>query len=221
MLFSAHITTAFLVANLYPTPLKLFDMDTNPYAAPQADLSLQTQPDAPLYIVSTKKFWVMLIATLGLYQMYWFYRNWKLYKDNTNRDVWPIPRAIFNIFFAHSLNRIVDRRIKSQQLTHRWSPDAFALIFVVFAIIGNACDRLSMKNIGSPVTDILGLVLVPIWGWAMWQTQLAINVACRDIEGESNSTFTAANYVWMAMGALLWALVLFGLYMIFTGQMDA
>ncbi len=193
-------------------------MESNPYAAPQAELSPPTSEDAPLYIVSTKKFWVLLIATLGLYQMYWFYRNWRLYKIQTNGDMWPIPRAIFNIFFAHSLNKIVDRRIKSQQLTHCWSPSSCALVFVVFAIIGNASDRMSMREIGSPFTDMLGIVVMPIWGWAMWQTQLAINVACRDPEGESNSRFTAANYVWMAIGALFWALVLFSLYMISTRQ---
>ena len=100
----------------------------------------------------------------------------------------------FFMVFAHSLNRIVARRIKSQQLTHRWSPDSCALSVVVLSITGDARDRMSMRATGSPVTDIPGLIVVLVWGWAMWQTQLAVNVACRDLEGESNSSFTVANY---------------------------
>jgi hypothetical protein len=205
-------------AGINPKRLK---METNPYAAPQADLALPTEIGATLYVVSTKKFWVLLIATLGLYQIYWFYRNWKLYKDHTGSHIWPIPRAIFNVFFMYSLNTVVNQRIKRQQLTHSWSPGYCALIFIVFAVIGNVCDRLSMREIGSPITDILGPIVMPIWGWALWQTQMAINVACKDIEGESNSAFTAANYVWITIGALFWILILFSLYLIFTGKTAA
>jgi len=125
----------------------------------------------------------------------------------------------FFMVFTHSLNRIVARRIKSQQLTHRWSPDSCALSFIVLSITGDARDRMSARATGSPVTDIPGLIVVPVWGWAMWQTQLAVNVARRDPEGESNSSFTVANYVWIAIGALFWAQVPYGLCTLFTGRL--
>jgi hypothetical protein len=193
-------------------------VENNPYSPPQANLTVEAEEAATLYVVSTRKFWVLQIATMGLYQLYWFYRNWTLYKELTNSSIWPVPRAIFSIFFARSLNTIVDKRIKRQQLTHQWSPDNCAFIFIVFAIMGNVSDRMAMKEIGSPISDFVALAVMPICGWALWQTQRAINVASSDADGTSNNTFTIANYVWIGIGALLWAAIIYGLYMIFQAQ---
>jgi hypothetical protein len=58
--------------------------------------------------------------------------------------------------------------------------------------------------------------VLPISGWALWQTQRTINVVCGDPDGDSNSEFTWANYAWMLLGGLLWAVAIWGIYILLT-----
>lgn len=191
-------------------------MENNPYIPPQANLSVQEQDDTSLYVVATRKFWLLIILTFGFYRIYWFYQNWKRYKSQTKSDIWPVPRAIFSVFFAHSLNGVVDRRLKRRELGFVWSPGMWATIYVVSTLIGNVADRLSMKDIGSPMSDTVGLFSLVVWSWAMWQTQLAINAAGDDPQGDTNSELTAANYAWIVLGCLLWLVVIYGFYILLT-----
>ena len=75
-----------------------------------------------------------------------------------------------------------------------------------------------MTEIGSPVTDFLGLLLLVSAGWALYKGQGAINTACNDPEGRTNSTITVANIVWIILGALFWGLVLIGIVATLTGN---
>src|SRR5262245_22041834 len=60
-------------------------------------------PSGPAWFaVGTAKLVVMSVATLGLYQIYWFYQQWKRVRDG-GEDVWPLPRAIFGVLFSYPL----------------------------------------------------------------------------------------------------------------------
>ncbi len=59
--------------------------------------------DVSFYVVSPKKFTVMYVGTLGFYGFYWMYKNWSIYRVASGEKIWPIARAIFFIFFLHSL----------------------------------------------------------------------------------------------------------------------
>ena len=74
---------------------------------------------------------------------------------------------------------------------------------------------MSEKEIGSPVTDILSLAVTPFIGLSLAKGQAVANVAAGDALGESNSTLTAANWVWIVLGVLLWILSLIGIYSYF------
>jgi hypothetical protein len=190
-------------------------MENNPYAAPQASLVTRREDAAPFYVVSGRKYWVMLLGTMGLYEIYWFYRNWLLHQEHAGSDIWPVARAIFSIFFAHSLNRLIDQQIERQRLVFAWSYELYASVYVATYIAQYVLTAMSFAEVGASVgtsiTDVLGLALLPITGWALWRVQQAINVACGDPEGEANRAFTAANFAWLAFGTLLWILTISGM----------
>jgi len=50
----------------------------NPYESPQSAVSDEVTSTASLkfFTTSTLKFVVMSICTFGLYELYWFYKNW-------------------------------------------------------------------------------------------------------------------------------------------------
>ena len=191
-------------------------MEANVYAPPSAVVM-----DAPkaraseFYVVSKAKFFALFYATLGAYQLYWFYRHWSRYRAHHREKLQPVWRAVFAIFFTHALGDRISQSLGHKGIRHRWSPGALAAGYVLFQVIATVCDRLSANNIGSPTTDVIGLLsLLPI-GHFLWCMQDAANLACHQPRGESNRTFTWANWLWFVLGAFLWLMVLLGLAMTF------
>jgi hypothetical protein len=199
-------------------PESALSLDSNPYQAPTApvlDTSLET--DATFYVVGLRKFLVMMIGTLGLYGFYWFYKNWALFNRRYDTKYWPVPRAIFSIFFTHSLFNEVDGQLQKRGVAYDWMPGLAATVYVVAAIAGRILDRLAVKEIGSPVTDVLGIVMMVPMVWALYRGQRAINLAEGDPEGTRNARLTTANILWLLPCLLLWLLVLLGLAAIALG----
>jgi hypothetical protein len=197
---------------------RLFDctepiMTDNIYTATSVDLSNPNAAQATFYVVSTQKFVTLFIATLGMYALYWMYKNWSLYQKATGEKIWPVMRGLFSIFFVHSLFTHVDRKISAGERSYAWSPRSQATLFVVLVIIGRILDKASAKNLGSPITDLLSILTIPALIWVMLPAQNAINLAENDPDGMSNSRFTGANYAWMAGGIVLWILAFIGIFL--------
>jgi len=189
-------------------------MSDEVYSVPQAELELDDKALGTFYVVGAVKFWVLYIATMGLYQIYWFYKNWHNFKLATVTNMWPPMRGIFAIFFTHSLFHEVDQVVKDQEIDVQWSPGTLATWYVILAITSSVTDRLSDKSIGSPYTDIASVLVLPLIAIVLYKAQRVINVAMGDPDGISNSRFTAANIFWIALGSLMWLMVAVGLVVI-------
>ena len=70
--------------------------------------SIPAPTSAPVFFsASPFKVTVMCLATLGFYQIYWFYKNWKLIKEREKTEIMPFWRAVFSVFYCAScFNRI-------------------------------------------------------------------------------------------------------------------
>jgi hypothetical protein len=188
-------------------------VEHNPYQPPVARVDGPSeQAEHRFYVVAPGKFLLLMIGTLTSYSIYWFYRNWSQLNRH-HKQYWPIPRAIFQIFFTHSLFAEVDRTIKQRGVVHAWSWRGWATLFVVTSIVSSALDRLAFKEIGSPWTDLTSLAMVAPVTWALLAGQRAINLADGDPQGFTNSQITLANMAWLALFGIMWLLVLFGLYL--------
>ena len=186
--------------------------ERNVYAAPAAEIHVPGDiDDAEFYLVGRRKFLLLYLFTLGVYQIYWFYRHWKHYRRYHHGSLWPIPRAIFAIFFTHALAGHIDRALTRTGARHRWSPMAVATYFVLFAIVSNILDRLSWREVGSPYTDWASLLMLLPLAAAMLAIQGAANAACGDPAGQRNARLTAANWIWLILGGAFWALALLGI----------
>lgn len=192
-------------------------MDNNVYAPPQANLVVDGAESDMFYVVSKRKFWVLFVATVGMYQLYWFYAHWKQYRQATQEKLWPIPRAIFAIFFAHALFDHIYQR--AQQVDTRLSASlkGMATLYVVLTLITNLGDRILIPMMGE-IATLITMILIPLVGWPLMKAQHYANAVCGDPQGLKNNTFTAVNYIWIVFGVLLWALVIMGSVAIITGD---
>lgn len=175
--------------------------------------------EPPFYVVSLKKMATLFIATLGMYAVYWFYKNWSNYKyfaSSTyivDRSIWPVPRAMFSIFFVHALFREIKLYGRDKAEVVEWESKSQATKLVVTMIIAQLLDRLSLRGVGTPFTDVASLlILVPLVAQYLNVQQL-INTACDDPGGKSNSEFTKANYAWIVLGIIMWILIVIGFFL--------
>jgi hypothetical protein len=197
----------------------------NPYAPPTTEplAAGATSGDAlrdGLYTVSARKFWILTTATMGVYVLAWGYQHWTHLKRRDRTRIWPVPRAIFIVFFLHGLLR---RCCEIGAANGRWTappPMHLATIAVVMLLISIVLDRLSNRGIGFPAVDIASFAMVWVIGWANWRIQSVANAIAGDPRGASNDRFTVANWVWMSLGAVLWIMAIIGVVMIARGQIQ-
>ena len=174
----------------------------NPYAPPQADLTLAAARPAAFFVVAHRKLLVTMLLSYGLYGFYWLYKHWDAYRSATGARVLPVVRAFFSIFFAYSLVLKIKRALDLKDASYRWWPRCFALGWI-------GCAFLPYTYIGfvSPLTVVkVGVCFTIVQVAVMVQIQLAVNHLEDDPKGEANSRFTWANGIWIVIGVSLWAL---------------
>lgn len=132
----------------------------------------------------------------------------------------PLGRAIFSIFFVHSLNSEIDLGLRRNSKSLLWMPGAMATLFIVLTIVGTFLTRVSSQS-SSIALNSSGIIISLCCAYPLVQAQKAANLASDDVAGNRNSEFTALNWLWMSVGALFWVLLLFGLYLGQSGKIPA
>jgi hypothetical protein len=136
--------------------------------------------------------------------------QWKSYKYANQSTLWPIPRAIFSIFFIHSLfQKIVNRQIDMSNYRN-WAASSTATALVIVLLVSSGLERALSKVVDPYVILILTVILLFLQTILVSQAQKEINHAEQDPQGLGNHQCTAGNYVWLAIGALLWVSIIFG-----------
>ena len=114
----------------------------------------QGQP--AFFAVSPLKLIVMSTATLGIYELYWFYKNWKLIKQRTESNIMPFWRAFFGVIFCYSCFREVKEVATSRGISFPWSPGLLAAGWILLTLTWRLPDPYWFVCCLSP------LVLVPV-----------------------------------------------------------
>ncbi|BCD99494.1 hypothetical protein [Marinagarivorans cellulosilyticus] len=177
----------------------------------------QASAKAPFYVVSMGKFSALFISTMGLYQLYWFYKHWQLLGAAQERNTLPFLRAIFDIFFITFLCKEIAEEEKKQGQNYRWNPQAVALGFIAINIISFIIrNAVIEKAIGQ---SWLMLLLPLFFGnyYYLYKIQLVANRVCHDPFGHANSTITPINHAWVIFGMLSWSV---NLYLLVSGQIS-
>jgi hypothetical protein len=97
-----------------------------PYVTPAAPRRARHQ----YFSVSKPKLVVLSLVTFGLYEIYWFYKNWKLVKIRTGRNIRPFWRAVFSVFFCHSLFKFIQDSAISHDCQSSISPGLLTCVYI-------------------------------------------------------------------------------------------
>lgn len=192
-------------------------MEDNIYKTPESDLVVEGSEGGStvsheFYVVALKKFLILNIVTFSFYTVYWFYRNWKLQKLHNGLSVIPVLRAIFPIFFVHSLFNEVRRAQTKNRNKYDWNPVLWASLYVVIAIVSAVFDRIYERMDLGVWGELISVLFIPLSIAVLIIPQKAINISVGDAFGEANKRLTWANYAWLIPCVILWLLVLVAFY---------
>lgn len=172
----------------------------NPYQAPAAQLSELKESAATVFFpVSVTKLLVLSICTFGLYEIYWFYRNWQLVKRRENSDIIPALRSIFGVLFCYALFR----RVRDEAENHRTKPipaGPLAAGWIVLTVLWRLPGAYWL------VTFLAILFMLPV--------QRAANAINRQAvpDHDPNSHFSGWNITAVVLGGLFFVLSLIGTF---------
>jgi hypothetical protein len=92
----------------------------------------------PFFSVPTARFVFFNLITFGLYQLWWFYKNWGRVKERTGKDLSPFWRAVFSPLFCFQFVRTV--RSTSEKVAVQ-APLSVGLITAGYLVL-LMCERL-------------------------------------------------------------------------------
>jgi hypothetical protein len=171
------------------------------YKTPESELIDKNQDENAqlqcFYVVSRTKFCLLYITTMGIYIVYWGYENWRRLDSAKNLGIWPIPRAIFNIFFTHSLYKHIDRELKERHIFWKWHPTLYATIYVIFELANQYFQTMNSSLTERLIYFLFTPALIIITMIPALIAQQAINTCEGDPSGSTNNTITLTNALLM------------------------
>ncbi|MCA9981056.1 MAG: hypothetical protein KDD89_09485 [Anaerolineales bacterium] len=151
----------------------------------------------PLFFpVSRLKLVVMSFCTLGLYQIYWFYENWQLYREREEERIYPLIRAVLAIVYAYALFKEVKQAAQKYGASLPPNIAVLAGLYVVLNLLGFAPTALVWLSLTAV------FVLLPI--------QEVVNEVNRRATPDvpPNAQFTPLNFVALLVGSVVWGILL-------------
>jgi hypothetical protein len=156
--------------------------------APTAQGSAES---AAYFTTSPVKLAVMSVCTLGLYEVYWFYKNWTVIKQRDGRNIMPFWRGVFAPLFIFSLFKDFNDRASRNGVTETLQTSALGIAYIGFLLFNRAPDPLWLGSL---------LTFIPL----IIANRLALSIN-RTVEPtfKNNESFSAWNIVAVVVGGLL------------------
>jgi hypothetical protein len=178
-------------------------MEENVYAPPKAVLtdvgSVNNNIAVRFFAVSPVKLVVLSTCTLGLYQIYWFYKNWVLIKEHSEPDITPWARALFGFFWCYSCFEFIRNDERRLDLEPTLPAGPLAVGWIAASLTWRLPEMYSL------ITFLAPLLLIP----AQRHVNRINGLVAPD--HDTNTRFSAWNWLAVTAGGIFIALIALGL----------
>lgn len=160
----------------------------------QIDVSVPPYP----YVISNIKLIALSITTFGLYEIYWFYKQFKSFKAEDEWKITPWARAIFCPLTAYSLFDQISKSMKKVDSRMEIGAGGLAIVFFILNALGRAPEPYFWIGV------FTFLPIIPV--------QNAINLYWEKKYNKKvvPSKFGVANWIWAIGGGIVVLLAVYG-----------
>jgi len=170
--------------------------NTNPYRAPTSSVETDVTRTTEVFFftTSTVKLVVMSICTWGLYELYWFYKNWDLIEERTEQTILPFWRAFFAPLWAYSCFKHIKISANENNVPGSLCIGLLAIVYLILQALWKLPDPYWYVSFTSIA------VLIPV-------NSVALNINRHLISDfKNNETFSGWNWVAVVLGGLFFVL---------------
>jgi hypothetical protein len=163
----------------------------------------QGEPGAePLFFpVSITKLIVLSTFTLGIYEFYWFYKNWRLIRQREKSDISPFWRTFFGYFYCHAMFRRVREQQARLEGSSSLSADLLAAGWIIASLVWLLPDPYLLLSF------LAVLFMVPVQRVAE-----RLNAAVAP-NHDRNARMTLGNWAAVVVGGLVLVLLLVAIFL--------
>jgi len=172
---------------------------------PREPLFMLGIKDPKWFMVGAVKLAVMMVATLGLYQLYWFYKQWDRVRE-AGDNVAPAPRSLFSIVFCYSLFRRIIDSTHAVGVATRLPPSLLAIGFIVSSL---------MWKLDGPASFLGFLAFVPLVAAQRIANAVALGQGSTE---DRNTRLTWLNWVGVLVASTFFALLVLGAVLQFVNS---
>jgi hypothetical protein len=174
----------------------------NPYASPRAtvaDLEVGAGTQPVFFPVGTAKLAIMSLGTLGLYQLYWSYKNWKSVQRLTGDKLNAPLRALFYPLTSYFLFKRISQEGRKLHPEMSISAGPLATALLVMTLLWRVPDPYWLVSL---------LAFVPFL-----PVQAQVNLLNQKMAPgtDANTRLRGWNFVAILLGGLVLALAIVGL----------
>ena len=172
-------------------------MTTSPGAGPTSPV-VEAYARIPQFSVSLSKLAVMSLATFGIYELYWCYKQWDAIRRRESEKLSPFWRAFFAPLWGFSLFPRIQRLTANYGVPATWSGTGLALGFFILGAMWRLPDPYWLASFFS----FLPLLVVQ-------RSVNALNAAVAPA-ADRNARYSGLNVVVIVIGAILLLLAILG-----------
>jgi hypothetical protein len=176
------------------------------------------------FYVSPKRLIILSIITVGLYEIYWFYKNWEAVGRTLNKKVNAFFRALFSIFYCNQLFKMITNSARQTGYNASRPGSFWGWLYITILIASNLFGSIfSSLTDDKIITNSTILYLVPILLFAFSCLTVLPLVAIQKEINHNNEkinpgvinqkrNYTSAEVVIIVIGVILFLMQLLALF---------
>jgi hypothetical protein len=169
-------------------------------ARPAVAVVVDPPVELPLFPVATHKLVVLSICSFSLYEVYWFYQQWKRVQTATGEIGWPLPRAIFAPLWAYPLFSRIRDLCLAEEVEMKWSAGVLAVSFFLLTVAYRLPDPWWLVSVAS---------VIPVAVVQRSAQRVNAKHAAENSEG-MNTSYGPGNVATIVFGGLILLLAVIG-----------
>jgi hypothetical protein len=173
--------------------------DSNEPSQPESARRMPADGQLMFFDVSIPKLVVLSVCSLGIYELYWFYKNWQIVRARERSAISPLWRATLGFFFCYAMFKRVREYDAQTGGAGALPAGALAAGWIIITFLWQLPNRYSL------IANLSCFFMVPV------------QAAANRINGigdspNKNARFTGWNWLTVALGGTVLVLYALGVF---------